>query len=161
MAAPEYTTRAATLVFDADCGVCRVVVALVLRLDRERRITPVALQSALGTGITEPVSPELRGMSWHVLVDGVLSSDAAVVAAVGDWVRCGRPMAFIARRAPRLSRAVYFTISKRRAWLGKATSRRRVEEATRLIAARATAEPETHALLLCRSAACAPGGCEL
>ena len=61
---------ARTLVYDPDCGFCRVCVAVVLRWDRQGRLRPVALG-------TEEAGTMLAGMpdaekmaSWHLVEPG-------------------------------------------------------------------------------------------
>src|ERR671914_515493 len=66
------------LLYDADCGFCRVCVALVLAWDRRRRLRPVALQSEEAEGLLAQMPEEERMASWHLArPDGEVQSAGA------------------------------------------------------------------------------------
>ncbi|MGA2319681.1 MAG: DCC1-like thiol-disulfide oxidoreductase family protein [Solirubrobacteraceae bacterium] len=55
------------VLYDADCGFCAWALALLLRLDRDRRVCPVAIQSEQGQRSLAGIPDELRLASWHAL----------------------------------------------------------------------------------------------
>src|SRR3954471_11521622 len=68
----------AAILYDADCGFCKWCLAQVLRLDRERRLRPVALQSPEAEALLPGMDAEERMASWHlVMPDGQVSSAGA------------------------------------------------------------------------------------
>src|SRR5271167_4465915 len=69
-----------SLVYDHDCGLCRVAAALVVRADRNARLDPVALQDPRTRTLLASVPPPARLRSWHLVApDGrVVSGGAAV-----------------------------------------------------------------------------------
>jgi predicted DCC family thiol-disulfide oxidoreductase YuxK len=100
----------AWLLYDADCGLCKFVVARVLELDRARRLRPVALQDEKATELLPRMSPEERMESFHVV-----GSDGAVHSA-GDGLAALLPPL---RRYPRLSSRLYRLVADNRDRLGK------------------------------------------
>ncbi|HWC86369.1 MAG TPA: DCC1-like thiol-disulfide oxidoreductase family protein [Solirubrobacteraceae bacterium] len=56
-----------TLLYDADCGFCRVALASLLALDRGPRIRPVALQGPEAATLLADVDPARRADSWHLI----------------------------------------------------------------------------------------------
>jgi predicted DCC family thiol-disulfide oxidoreductase YuxK len=59
-------TRHAIL-YDPDCGFCRVCVAVVLRWDRRQRLRPVALTSTEGEALLDGMPEDERMASWHLV----------------------------------------------------------------------------------------------
>jgi predicted DCC family thiol-disulfide oxidoreductase YuxK len=56
-----------TLIYDADCGFCKSLLARVLKLDRRRNIMPVALGTPeADERLADLVAPE-RAASWHLI----------------------------------------------------------------------------------------------
>jgi predicted DCC family thiol-disulfide oxidoreductase YuxK len=72
--------RAWALVYDHDCGLCRVVAALVLVADRRARLMPVPLQDPRTRALLAPLAPPVRPRSWHLVApDGRVASGGAAV----------------------------------------------------------------------------------
>jgi predicted DCC family thiol-disulfide oxidoreductase YuxK len=65
MAAPAWT-----VLYDADCGICRTLLAGLLRWDRQRRLRPLALQSAESDRLLADLAPAERMASWHLVSPG-------------------------------------------------------------------------------------------
>ena len=100
----------AWLLYDADCGLCKFVVARVLELDRARRLRPVALQDPRAAGLLPGLDAEERLRSFH-LVDS-----AGAVHSAGDGLaELVRPL----RRFPRLSSWLYWLVAGNRDRLGR------------------------------------------
>jgi predicted DCC family thiol-disulfide oxidoreductase YuxK len=60
----------APLVYDPDCGLCRVCVAVLLRWDRGRRLRPVALRSPESDRLLEGMPEAEQMASWHLIGPG-------------------------------------------------------------------------------------------
>jgi len=56
-----------TILYDPDCGFCRVCVAVVLKWDRERRLRPVALRSTEADDMLEGMPEAEQMASWHLV----------------------------------------------------------------------------------------------
>ena len=108
----------AILFYDADCGFCKWAVACVLRLDRHRRLRPVALQSAAAARFLAEVPPAERMESWHlVAADGSVQSGGDVFAAILQRLPGGRRPATATMRARRpLNRAYRWGADRRVLW---------------------------------------------
>ena len=98
------------LLYDADCGLCKFVVARVLELDRHRRFRPLALQDARAAQLLPGLGREERLRSFH-LVDssGRLHSAGAGLAELIP----------VLRRSPRVADRLYWLVAGNRDRLGK------------------------------------------
>jgi predicted DCC family thiol-disulfide oxidoreductase YuxK len=56
-----------SILYDPDCGFCRVCVAVVLRWDRGRRLRPVSLTSSEGKELLPGMPNHERMASWHLV----------------------------------------------------------------------------------------------
>jgi predicted DCC family thiol-disulfide oxidoreductase YuxK len=110
---------AVTVLYDSDCGLCRVSVALLLRWDRRARLRPVAIQSAEGERLLAGVAPAARLASAHaVTADGRRHSGGDAAAPIAAVLPGGAPLARLARAAPGLVRAGYRLVAQNRSRLG-------------------------------------------
>jgi predicted DCC family thiol-disulfide oxidoreductase YuxK len=97
------TTHA--IVYDPDCGFCRVCVAVVLRWDRERRLRPV---------------PGEDLDSWQlVLPNGTVVSAGAAFSPLFRLLPGGGPFALITDRFPRAAEAAYRFVADHRTAFGR------------------------------------------
>ena len=125
---------ATPILYDPDCGFCRVCVALVLTWDRAGRLKPVAL----GTGEANDL---LRGMpeaeqwaSWHLLDSRCLpnraeddalsnhpeiSSGGAAFSGLFRLLPGGGPLARFAQRFPGAADKGYRWVAERRGAVGR------------------------------------------
>ena len=69
-----------TVIYDGDCGVCKTLLALLLRADRHRRLTPLALGTPSADALLADLTPEQRNASWH-LIDPAGHRESAGAAA--------------------------------------------------------------------------------
>ncbi len=100
----------AWLLYDADCGLCKFVVARVLELDRARRLRPVALQDEKATKLLPGMSAEERMRSFHLVDAG------GTVHSAGDGLaELFTPL----RRFPRVASRLYWLVAGNRDRLGK------------------------------------------
>ena len=129
------------LFYDADCGFCAWAVARVLRLDRRRRLRPVALQSPVAARFLAEVPPGERMESWHlVAADGSVHSGGDVFAAVMERLPGGRLPSAAAASARRPLNSAYRWGADRRVLWGRAITagarrraRERIEERSRAL----------------------------
>jgi len=115
------------LLYDADCGLCKFVVARVLELDFRHRLRPVALQSARAAELLPGMGNEERMRSFH-LVDssrGVHSAGAGLAELFP-----------VLRRSPRFASRLYWLVAGNRDRLGKLIPDFARRQAARRIASR-------------------------
>jgi predicted DCC family thiol-disulfide oxidoreductase YuxK len=112
------------LLYDEDCGFCRWSVDKVLRLDPDRRVRPIALQSDEARALLRDVDPETRMLSAHVVTkDGHVHSGGALAEPLFSSLRWGKPVAAVTRALPGTTDRVYRLIARNRyrigGWLGQ------------------------------------------
>jgi predicted DCC family thiol-disulfide oxidoreductase YuxK len=125
------------LLYDADCGVCTWLVALILRWDRRARLRPVPLQDPEAERALAPMDEETRMASWHlVAADGSVTSAGAALAPLLRELPGGRPLAAAAERVPGLVERAYRWAAEHRGLLGRPIPGRWVQTARRRVEAR-------------------------
>jgi predicted DCC family thiol-disulfide oxidoreductase YuxK len=125
------------VLYDADCGLCAWSMAWLLRIDRARRLEPVAIQSDRGQALLADVPEQRRLESWHVCdSSGRLASAGAGAAPVLARLPAGGPFAALARRFPAATERVYRCVAAHRSGLGGLLSPASKARAHGLIAAR-------------------------
>jgi predicted DCC family thiol-disulfide oxidoreductase YuxK len=108
-----------SLVYDADCGLCRVLLAGVLAWDRPGRLRPVALQDPEADELLREMPRERRGQSWHLVApDGAVHSGGYAFAPLLRLLRGGRPLAALPAAAPRLADRAYRLVADHRSAIG-------------------------------------------
>lgn len=108
------------VLWDADCGFCAFVLALLLRADVDRRLRPAPIQGPAGDLHLAHMSPERRLASFHaVATDGTLSSGGDALTALLAELPAGRPAAAVTVRLPRLTRRSYDWIATHRGALSR------------------------------------------
>ena len=117
----------AWLLYDADCGLCKFVVARVLELDRRHRLRPIALQSPRAVELLPAMTQEARMESFH-LVD----SSGRVHSAGDGLAELCPPL----RRSPRVADQLYWLVAGNRDRLGKVIPGFARRQADRRITAR-------------------------
>jgi predicted DCC family thiol-disulfide oxidoreductase YuxK len=128
----------ATVLYDADCGFCRWVLAMLLRWDRRRLLRPLALQEPEASNLLPGMSEEERLASWHLVDDGgEVRSAGAALPALLRLLPGGTPFALLAARLPRASERGYRLIADHRSRFGRMLSEGAKRRADRRIAARA------------------------
>jgi len=114
------------LVYDRDCGFCRVCVAVILEWDRERRLRPV---------------PGEDLDSWRLVAPG--EQEVAAGAALSPLFRllpAAGPLAQLADRFPAPAERGYRWVADRRSAFGKPIPDAVSRWADRVIAERETSE---------------------
>lgn len=123
----------ALLVYDDDCGFCRVCLAVVLAWDRRRRIRPVALQSEEAARRLAGMPETERMASWHLArADGTVHSAGSAFGPLFRELPGGAGLAALANRFPRAAERGYARVARNRSVLGRALPRsaRRWADAT-------------------------------
>jgi predicted DCC family thiol-disulfide oxidoreductase YuxK len=93
------------IVYDPDCGFCRVCVAVLLRWDRHGRLRPVAREDL---------------DSWQlVLADGTVRCAGAAFAPLFRLLPGGAPLGRLADRFPGASERAYRWVADHRTAFGK------------------------------------------
>jgi predicted DCC family thiol-disulfide oxidoreductase YuxK len=109
------------LLYDADCGFCRVCVALVLTWDRRHRLRPVALQSDEAGNLLAPMPEQERMASWHLIPpDGSVRSAGAAFPPLLRELPGGSELAALAERFPDGAERGYALVARNRSVLGRA-----------------------------------------
>jgi predicted DCC family thiol-disulfide oxidoreductase YuxK len=108
------------VLYDPDCGFCRVTLALFLGWDRRGRLHPVALGSEEARALLRGMPDEQQMASWHVVEpDGVHSAGAAF-GPVFARLPGGRPLARLSERFPGASERLYRWVADHRTVVGRA-----------------------------------------
>jgi predicted DCC family thiol-disulfide oxidoreductase YuxK len=106
------------ILYDADCGFCRVMLAGVLAWDRRGRLRPVALQDHAAVELLRGMPEEQRMSSWHLVPEGAVYSGGRAFAPLLRLLPGGRPLALLPAAAPRLAELAYRLVADRRNTLG-------------------------------------------
>ena len=121
------------ILYDPDCGFCRVSLAVLLRWDTRGRLRPVALGTEEADALLRGMPEEERMASWHVVMpadekdsagaarpaDIAVHSAGAAFAPVFALLPGGRPLARLAARFPRASERAYRWVADHRSLLGR------------------------------------------
>ena len=117
------------LLYDADCGVCKFIVARLLELDRAGRLRPLAIQDPRAAELLPGLTPEQRLESFHLVeADGTIRSAGEGLAALFPPLE----------RAPGAASRLYWLVAGNRKGLGrlipdaaKRQAQRRIDAAAR------------------------------
>lgn len=117
------------LLYDADCGVCKFIVARVLELDRGRRYRPLALQDPRAAELLPQLTPAQRMESFHIV-----EPDGSVRSAGDGLAALAPPL----ERFPGAASRLYRLVAGNRSALGrlvpaaaKRQAQRRIDAAAR------------------------------
>jgi predicted DCC family thiol-disulfide oxidoreductase YuxK len=112
--------RPATVLYDADCGVCTWAIAQVLAWDRRRRLRPVALQDPEALELLPEMDSEARMASWHLVSpEGAVHSAGAAIPPLLRSLPGGAPLAALAERWPEATERGYRWVAEHRGALGR------------------------------------------
>jgi len=149
------------ILYDPDCGYCRVCVAVVLTWDRDGRLRPVTLTSTEGKGMLAGMAEEERMASWHLVdagwwesvaenapnphhldePDGVWSAGVAF-SPLFQRLPGGAPLAWLADRFPTAAERGYRWVADHRSAFGKAIPDAGMRWADGVISERVASESE-------------------
>jgi predicted DCC family thiol-disulfide oxidoreductase YuxK len=131
--------RVGTLIvlYDGDCGFCKVTLAMLLTWDRAKRMVPVPIQSTRGERLLRDMARQDRLKSWH-LIDGagVVRSGGAGVPVIFAALPWGALIARVASRFPRTTSRAYEWVAAHRVLLGRLLTARPRAWAARVIGER-------------------------
>lgn len=114
------------LLYDADCGFCRLCVRGLLKLDRDERLLPVAIQSEEGQRLLTEVPEQMRLRAAHLITPGgTVLSGAGAAPTLARLLPGGSVAARAFTRWPERTDAVYCWVARNRSRLGRAGLRSR------------------------------------
>lgn len=128
------------VLYDGDCGFCKVMLAVLLTWDRSRTLDSAPIQSDLGEQLLTAMPVRERLASWHLIgVNRDLRSGGAAIPVVLGVLPGGAPLSRVAARFPRVTSSAYEWIASHRALLGRLFGARARTWAEQVIAARGPA----------------------
>jgi predicted DCC family thiol-disulfide oxidoreductase YuxK len=108
------------LLYDDDCGFCKLCVRAILRLDHDERLLPVSIQSEEGQRLLTEVPPERRLDSFHLVTPGgTVRSGGAAAEPLASLLPGGHLPARAFRRYPGQTDAVYRWVARHRSTFGR------------------------------------------
>ena len=108
------------VLYDADCGFCKLMVRSLLRLDRRRCLRPVSIQGAEGQGLLRHLPEAKRIESAHLLSpDGTLHSGGAAAAPLAELLPGGSIAARLFSRFPAQTDHAYRWVARHRVFFGR------------------------------------------
>jgi predicted DCC family thiol-disulfide oxidoreductase YuxK len=108
------------VIYDSDCGFCTWTLGWLLRLDRGRRLEPLALGTQRADELLGDLTAAERSASWHLVApDGRRASAGAALPDVVALLPAGRLPAAALRRAPRLTEHGYRWVAANRSTFGR------------------------------------------
>jgi predicted DCC family thiol-disulfide oxidoreductase YuxK len=117
------------VLYDGECGLCKWLLAPLLRWDRDRRLQPIALRTQRAAELLADLSEQQRLGSWHLIApDGRRYSAGAALAPLLRLLPGGSLPARIPAAAPEATERAYRWVADHRSELSKpipATSKRR------------------------------------
>lgn len=123
-----------TVLYDGDCGFCRVVLAILLTWDHGERLRPAAIQSARGEALLIDLAHRDRLASWHLIdAQGARHSGGAGLPQVLEALPRGAPLARLASLSPALTARLYGWVAGHRVQLGRVFGSRSRAWAARVI----------------------------
>jgi predicted DCC family thiol-disulfide oxidoreductase YuxK len=137
----DLSEDAVVVLYDGDCGFCKVMLAVLLRWDRAHRLDPVPIQSALAERLLPDMSSRDRLKSWH-LIDGarVVHSGGTAIPVILAGLPRSALLASLASRFPRTTSRTYEWVAAHRVLLGRLLRARSRTWAARVIAERGRAD---------------------
>jgi predicted DCC family thiol-disulfide oxidoreductase YuxK len=109
-----------TVLYDAHCGFCKCMMAIVLASDRRGRVHPLAIQSDTGQQLLHDLPSVEQLASWHLITpDGTRSSGGAAIPALLGILPGGRLTQPVLSRAPRALDRAYRWVARNRVELSR------------------------------------------
>lgn len=108
------------VLYDADCGLCKWLLSLLLRWDRAEHLRPLALQRPEADELLAELSPEQRAASWHLVSPaGQRHSAGAALAPLLRLLPGGAMPAAALARVPGSTERGYRWVADRRVRLSR------------------------------------------
>jgi predicted DCC family thiol-disulfide oxidoreductase YuxK len=108
----------ASILYDRDCGFCRGSCALVLTVDRRRRLSPVAIQEPEGQRLLGHMPAEQRLDSWHLVTASDVQSAGAAFGPLLRVLGASAPARAL-ERFPDAAERGYRFVADRRTPIGR------------------------------------------
>ncbi|HEY2201228.1 MAG TPA: DUF393 domain-containing protein [Solirubrobacteraceae bacterium] len=125
------------VLYDGECGFCKVMLAVLLRWDRAHRLDPVPIQSARGEELLAGMAEQDRLTSWHLTgAEGTRYSGGAGIPVIFAALPFGSPLALLASRFERATSRAYDWVAAHRVLLGRPLKAQPRAWAARVIADR-------------------------
>jgi len=125
------------VLYDGNCGFCKVMLAVLLRWDRAHRLDAAPIQSPLGQQQLTEMPAEDRLKSWHFVDDaGELRSGGPALPVAFAALPRGGAFARIASRFPGATARAYRWVANHRVLLGRFFGARPRAWSARVIAER-------------------------
>jgi predicted DCC family thiol-disulfide oxidoreductase YuxK len=108
------------VLYDADCDLCKWLLAGLLRWDRAGRLRPLALQRPEADDLLADLPPAARAASWHLISPtGTRHSGGAAVPPLLGLLPLGRVPAAAFARFPGVTDRAYRWVAERRSQLSR------------------------------------------
>ena len=108
------------VLYDADCGFCKWLLAGLLRWDRAVRLRPLPLQRPEADELLSDLGPAERMASWHLISPtGTRRSGGAALAPLLRLLPRGRVPAAAFARFPKLTERGYRWVAEHRSQLSR------------------------------------------
>jgi predicted DCC family thiol-disulfide oxidoreductase YuxK len=134
---PQAAARQATVIYDSDCGFCRWSLALLLRVDRSRRLRPLALGTTEADELLGDLEPDERAASWHLVAsDGSRESAGAALPKVLELLPGGALPAAVLTHFPGVTERGYRWVADHRSSLSRLVPSAAKRRATAVIRSR-------------------------
>jgi predicted DCC family thiol-disulfide oxidoreductase YuxK len=125
------------VLYDGDCGFCKIMLAVLLRWDRAHHLLAVPIQGALGEQLLPSMSSQERLKSWHLIDHAqVIHSGGTAIPVVLATLPRGALLAHVASRFPRMTSRAYEWVTNHRPLLGRLLGMRSRAWAAEVIAER-------------------------
>jgi len=107
------------VLYDPDCGFCRVTLALLLRWDTRGRLRPVALGTDEADALLQGMPEDEQMASWHLVEAGRVHSAGAAFPPAFARLPGGRPLARASERFPQAADRLYRWVAAHRSLFGR------------------------------------------
>jgi predicted DCC family thiol-disulfide oxidoreductase YuxK len=112
--------RRSVVLYDADCGICKWLLSLLLRWDRDLELRPLALQRDEADRLLSDLTPAERMATWHLVSpDGQRRSGGVALSELLRTLPGGRVPAAFSGRFPALTEAGYRWVAAHRTQLSR------------------------------------------
>ena len=126
-----------TVLYDADCGFCKWLLAILLRWDRTARLRPIALQRPEADDLLVELEPAERTASWHLISPtGIRHSGGAALPPLLRLLTGGQLPAAAFARFPGLTDRGYLWVAEHRSQLSRLVPRRTKRHASARVSQR-------------------------
>jgi predicted DCC family thiol-disulfide oxidoreductase YuxK len=130
------------VLYDGDCGLCKWLLAWLLRFDRAGRLQPIALQRPEAEALLADLDPAERMASMHLVSPGGMRASAGdALPPLLRLLSGGRLPAAVLERFPRLADAGYRWVAAHRIGLSRFVPRRAKERAAERVRGRERRSP--------------------